>query len=232
MKAQPTIELKRKGAAVCLLAAPLLMLAGDALRYWAGARHTWLVMLKLSFAFFVGAALAAVHLTSERADRTRLVGGALAVVGCLAASGIVTANAVLGTVETAGLEESAMRLVEAAFQRDGVGGYIFLYPLPGLAFPAGFLVLSYALLRARVVAPPAAVALALGALLFPVGRIGGFEWAVIGSGVGMSVGLGLVALRVLGMSTDEWARLPETGETGAARASRAASSLGTEAAAG
>jgi hypothetical protein len=56
MKAQPAIGLRRKGAAVCLLAAPLLMLAGDALRLWAGAQHTGLVLFKLSFALFVGAA--------------------------------------------------------------------------------------------------------------------------------------------------------------------------------
>ncbi|HEX8352452.1 MAG TPA: hypothetical protein VF611_06130 [Pyrinomonadaceae bacterium] len=221
MKAQTATEWRRKGAAACLLAAPLLMLAGDALRYWAGAHHSWLVMSKLAFALFVGAALAVVHLVSERADRAGLAGGALAIVGCLAGSGILTANAVLGSVETSGLEEPAMRAVEAAFRRDGVGGYIIFYPLPGLAFPLGFLVLSYALLRARVVSPAAAGALALGALLFPVGRIGRVEWAVLGSGLGMSLGMALIALRVLGMRAGEWGRLRELDETPAALGSQA-----------
>jgi hypothetical protein len=221
MKAQPAIELRRKGAAVCLLAAPLLMLAGDVLRYWTGAHRAWLVMVKFSFALFVGAALAVVHLTRNRADRTGLAGGALAVVGCLAGSGIVTANAIYGSINGAGLEETAMRAIEAALRADGIYSYLFLYPLPGLAFPVGFLVLSYALVRAQVVAAAAVGALALGALLFPVGRIGGFEWAVMGSGFGMSVGLTLVALRVLGMSAGEWGRAGEVGGTGAAQASRA-----------
>lgn len=207
MRAQPAIELRRAGAAECLLAAPLLMLAGDALRICAGAQHTWLVTFKLAFAFFVGAALAVVRLTSERADRVGLVGAALAVVGCLAGSGIVTANAVLAPVEAAGLDAAATQAIEAAMKTSGVGGYVLLYPLPGLAFPIGFLVLAYALLRARVVPAPAALALALGALLFPVGRIGGFDWAVIGSGVGMLVGLGMTALRVLGTGAGEWARV-------------------------
>ena len=206
MKAQPAIELRRAGAAACLLGAPLLMLAGDALRVWAGAQHAWLVMFKLSFPLFVGAALAVVRLTSERADRAGLVGAALAVVGCLAGSGIVTANAVLAPVETAGLDATATQAIEAAMRASGVGGYVLLYPLPGLAFPVGFLVLAYALMRARVVSGAAAAALMLGALLFPVGRIGGFDWAVIGSGVGMSLGLGMTALRVLGTSAGEWAR--------------------------
>jgi hypothetical protein len=216
MRPQPATELRRKGAAACLLAAPLLMLAGDALRLYGGTRRAWLVMFKLSFALFVGAALACVHLTSERADRAGLVGGALAVVGCLAGSGILTANAIYGSIVGAGLEETAMRAVEAAFLRDGLFGYVILYPLPGLAFPAGFLVLSYALRRARVVTPVAAAALALGALLFPVGRIGDVEWAVLGSGVGMSLGMALIALRVLGTKAGEWGRLREVGDTPAA----------------
>jgi hypothetical protein len=206
MRAQPATELRRAGAAACLLAAPLLMLAGDVLRVAGGAHLAWLVMFKLAFALFVGAALAVAHLTSERADRTGLVGAALAVVGCLAGSGIVTANAVLAPIETAGLDAAATQAIEAAFKASSAGGYVVLYPLPGLAFPVGFLVLACALLRARVVSPVAAAALALGALLFPVGRIGGFDWAVIGSGVGMSLGLGTTALRVLGKSAGEWAR--------------------------
>lgn len=206
MRGQPATGLRRVGAAACLLAAPLLMLAGDVLRVLGGAPRAWLVMAKLAFALFVGAALAVVRLTSERADRAGLVGGALAVVGCLAGSGILTANAVLGSIDTAGLDAAATGAIEAALRTSGVGGFVLFYPLPGLAFPVGFLVLSYALLRARAVSPVAAAALALGALLFPVGRIGGLDWAVIASGVGMSVGLGLVALRVTGTSAGEWAR--------------------------
>ncbi|MET0625874.1 MAG: hypothetical protein ABW250_23270 [Pyrinomonadaceae bacterium] len=205
MRAQPATDLRRAGATACLLAAPLLMLAGDVLRLWVGEQRTSLVTFKLAFALFVGAALAIVRLTSERADRVGLVGGALVVVGCLGGSGILTASAVFGAIDAAGLDAAATGAVEAAMRTSGVGGFILLYPLPGLAFPVGFLVLSYALLRARVVSPAAAATLALGALLFPVGRIGGFAWAVIGSGVGMSVGLGLVALRVLGTSAGEWA---------------------------
>ncbi|HEX8560670.1 MAG TPA: hypothetical protein VF668_21430 [Pyrinomonadaceae bacterium] len=218
MNTQTANELRRKGAAFCLLAAPLLMLAGDALRLWAGARHTWLVTFKLAFALFVGAALALVRLSGERAERAALLGGALAVVGCLAGVGIVTAGAVLDSLETAGLDEHATRAVEAAFARDGVGGYILLYPLPGLAFPLGFLVLAYALRRARAATTAAAALIAAGALLFPVGRIGGFGWAVIGSGLAMTLGLGHVALGVLRAGAAGRRRLPEPAEAHAASA--------------
>ena len=215
MRGHTTNEVKRKGAAVCLLAAPLLMLAGDALHVWAGMRGTWLVMFKLSFAFFVGAALAVARMSEERAGGAALAGAALAVVGCLAGAAIVTANAVLASAESAGLDAAAERAIDAAFARDGIGGYLFLYPLPGLAFPAGFLVLAYALWRARVVSPAAAAALAAGALLFPVGRIAGIEWAVLASGVGMTLGLGAAALRALSLSADGRQRLPEASEAAA-----------------
>ncbi|HEX7316816.1 MAG TPA: hypothetical protein VF297_23140 [Pyrinomonadaceae bacterium] len=197
MKAETAAEVRRRGAVVCLFVAPALMLAGDALHYWAGARHAWLVMFKLSFALFVGAALALVGLTRGRADGAGLVGGTLAVVGCLAGSGILTANAIFQTLEGAGLNAAAEQAIEAAMMKSGVGAYVLLYPLPGLAFPAGFLVLAYALWRARAASLVAAPLVALGALLFPVGRIGGFQWAVIGSGLALTLGMALAAVRLL-----------------------------------
>jgi hypothetical protein len=200
MKAETADDIRRRGAALCLLAAPALMLAGDALRYWAGMEWAWLVMFKLAFALFVGAALGLVSLTRGRADGAGLVGGALAVVGCLAGSGILTANAVLGPVEGAALDEAARQTLTAAFTESGAGAYVIFYPLPALAFPAGFLVLAYALLRSRVVSPAAALLVALGAVLFPVGRIGHVEAAVMGSGLAFTLGMALTAFRLPGLS--------------------------------
>lgn len=213
MKAETADEIRRRGAAVCLFAAPALMLAGDALHYWAGARHAWLVMFKLSFAPFVGAALGLVALTRGRADGAGLLGGALAVVGCLAGSGIVTANAVLQSFDAAALGVEAERAVEAAMMKSNVGAYILLFPLPGLAFPAGFLVLAYALLRSRAASAAAALLVALGALLFPVGRIAGIEAAVIGSGLAFTLGMSLAALRLLGLRASERTRAGEADAT-------------------
>src|ERR687893_3141437 len=94
-------ERRRKIGGVCLLAAPLILLAGDWMRAGAGLRYESLVLMKLSLAFFVGAVLALVHLLRERADLTGLAGGALAVVGCMAASGIVTAAMIRLSLESA-----------------------------------------------------------------------------------------------------------------------------------
>jgi hypothetical protein len=211
MKAETAADIKRRGAALCLFAAPALMLAGDALRFWAGAQRAWLVMLKLSFALFAGAALGVVGLTKGRADGAGLLGGALAVAGCMAGSGIVTASAIFQSFDAAALGDEAGRAFAAAMASGGVWEFIILYPLPGLAFPLGFIVLAYALLRARVVSPASAVLVALGALLFPVGRISGVEAAVMASGLCFTLGMSLVALRLLGLSTAEWLRPNDAG---------------------
>lgn len=204
MKAETADGIRRRGAAACLLAAPALLLAGDALRYWPDAERAGLVISKLSVALFVGAALGVVGLTRGRADGAGLLGGALAVVGCLAGSGIVTAGAIIQSLNDAALGEAAEQAVRASMLKSGVFGYIFLYPLPGLAFPVGFIVLAYALWRSRAASTAAALLVALGALLFPVGRIGNVEAAVFGSGLAFTLGMALVALRLLGRNGLEY----------------------------
>src|ERR1044072_1609256 len=206
MREQPAAEIRRRGAALGIFAAPVLMLAGDALRYWAGAQRTWFVMLKLALALFVGATLGVVALTRGRADGAGLLGGALAVVGCLAGACIVTANDIFQSFNAAGLDEATTRAAQTAMMSGDMRAHLFLYPLPGLAFPVGFLVLAYALVRARAASTTAALLVALGAILFPVGRIGGIEAAIMGSGLAFTLGMTPVALRLLGLSTGEWLR--------------------------
>jgi hypothetical protein len=204
MKTVTPDERRRRIGGVCLLAAPVVLLAADVMRAGAGLRHEWPIPAKLSFALFVPAILALVHLLRERADRTGLLGGGLALVGCLAGASIVTATKIMTSLEDASLGEPATRAVEAAMLAGGVPQYLFLYPLPGLAFPAGLLVLSFGLLRAGVVPAPAAVLLALGAVLFPVGRIGGIEAAVLASSVALTASMGWIGWRVLNRATPDW----------------------------
>lgn len=208
MKSSPATDLRRKIAGICLIAAPALMLAGDALNIGADMTYAWLVMSKLAFALFVPALLALVHLLRERADRTGMLGGGLAVVGCLAASGILTASMIGWSIETAKLDGQMMSGIEEAMRKNGVAPYVFMYPLPGLGFPVGLLILSYGLLRTRVAPWVVVVMLALGAILFPVGRIGGVAAAVLGSGVALSAALGLIGWRVLNWTAAEWEHVP------------------------
>ena len=197
-------ERRRKIGGVCLLAAPLILLAGDWMRAGAGLRYESLVLMKLSFAVFAAAVLALIHMLRERADRTGLFGGALALVGCVSASGIVTAAMIGWSIESAALGEPVGRAVEGAMQAGGVPTFLFLFPLPGLAFPAGLLVLSAGLLRAKAAPVPAALLLALGALLFPFGRIPGIESVVLVSSVALAASLGWIGWRTLRREAPGW----------------------------
>jgi hypothetical protein len=109
-----------------------------------------------------------------------------------------------GTLEAAALGGPTMRAVEDAMARGGVPQFLFLFPLPGLAFPVGLLILSAALLWARVVPAPAAILLALGAVLFPVGRIGGIEAAMLASSAAIAASMGWTGWRVLNRAAAAW----------------------------
>jgi len=207
-------ERRRKIGGACLVAAPLILLAGDAMRAGAGLRYESLVMMKLSFAVFVGAFLALVHLLRERADRTGLAGGALAIVGCLSGSGIVTATMIRGSLEAAALGEPVSRAIENAMREGGVPSFLFMFPLPGLAFPAGLLVLSAGLLRAKAAPAPAALLLALSGVLFPVGRIPGIEPAILASGVALSASMGWIGWRILTRTAPGWEQTRTAGALG------------------
>jgi hypothetical protein len=198
MTRQPQNDRRRIIAGVSLIAAPLLLLAGDLAEIGAGSTAAWYVMGKLAFAVFVPAILAIVHLLRARADRTGLAGGGLAIVGSMAGASIFTVAMVDRAMGGAAIDESAARAVEQSLVDGRVFEYVIMYPLPGLAFPIGLLVLSVGLLRAKVVSPAAAVLLALGAILFPVGRIGDVAAAVVGSGAALTAGMGSIGLRVLG----------------------------------
>ena len=207
-------ERRRKIGGVCLVVAPLLLLAGDAARAGAGMRYESLVMMKLSFAIFVGAVLALVHLLRERSDRTGLWGGALALVGCVSASGIVTAAMIGVSLRSAALGEPTLRVVDEAMRAGGVPTFLFLFPLPGLAFPAGLLVLSIGLLRARVAPAPAAVLLAVGAVIFPVGRIPGIEPLMLASSAALSASMGWIGWRTLKRAAPGWEQTRPVGGLG------------------
>ncbi|HEX5707317.1 MAG TPA: hypothetical protein VFX96_08475 [Pyrinomonadaceae bacterium] len=199
--------LRKQIAGISLIAAPLLMLACD-IANRAGLGAHFVTLMKLSFVFFVGSILALVHLLRERTDGLGLVGGGMALIGCLSGSAIVTMYLWEWSFTTAGVDAATTQTVENALRTTGVPMMVVMYPLPGLFFPLGLLILSVGLLRARVVPAWAAALLALGAILFPVGRIPRIWAASMASDVALLVSLGAIGLRVLRWTTDEWLHVP------------------------
>lgn len=217
MNTSPTNNLRKNIAGVCLVAAPLVLLAGDAAArlgtQWSFA-HVFTA--KLAFALFAPALLALMHLLRERADKTGLAGGGLALMGLLSGSAIVTFWHTVRALSSLDFNESAVAAMGSAMENE-VFGLTFLYPLAGVFFPLGLLVLSVGLFRARVAAPHVAAMLAVGAILFPVGRIGGSWAAIFASDIFLTAALGLIGWRILKWTTSEWERVPASGAETAAR---------------
>jgi len=196
MNTAPAANLRRRAAGVSLVAAPALLLTSSVLRFVFGLSFEWYLTMKLSFFFFAVAALGLVHLLRGRADGSGHVGGAMALAGCLSGASIVTMayifEAFEGRVPPEQLTSLYVTLVNS--------------PLPGLLFPVGLLILAVALFRKQAVATWAGLLLAAGAVLFPVGRVPGFVWAIFACDVLLTVSMGYIGWRLLTMTPAEWER--------------------------
>jgi hypothetical protein len=186
---------RRTLAALGMILAPAVMLANDLYRLAGGEENVfaWSLFLQLSMTLFLLAILGMVAELRPVADRTGLVGGLLAgfgaTIGAVMQGFFRTADAAMGAVDEAGAEA----ILAAVTGRD----FLFSTRVPGITFPIGFLVLAGALVVTRRVPVLLGALVAVGAALFPVGRIAGLEWAVMASGVAFTLGLGWMAVRTV-----------------------------------
>ncbi len=173
-----------------LVAAPLLMLLADGLALPSAGGVTLVsVVLWLSFYVFIGAAIGVVGPAGH--TPTALTGASLAVFGCL----------IGGTIM--GLER-----MHASMLRHGVAtdqawaimsdpAVLLTSRAPGLTFPVGLLLLTVALYRVGVLAPAMATLLAVGVVLFPIGRIRAQPAVNVIGDTLMLIVLGVLGLQVL-----------------------------------
>jgi hypothetical protein len=177
---------RRRIGGACLVLAPLVMLVADTIGVLGGdgAFWVWSVGMWISLLLFLAAILEVVHQLAHRADRFGLAFGALAIVG------LFTAATMQGVFRVQYVLEE---------QAAGMGDIPIIMATsiaPGILFPLSLLVLAIGLGRSRVLGWGAAIALALGAILFPVGRfiIGDLRISVASDAL-MLVGLLPLALR-------------------------------------
>lgn len=198
--------MRRRAAGVSLIAAPLLLLASSVYRFGLGRNFEWYATMKLSFFFFIVAALGLAHLLRGRADGSGLVGAALAIAGAVSGASLTTAVLLLSAVQDSGLDAAALQTVERALNQFGGYRAVVLCPLPGPLFPVGLLILAVALWRKRVVPAWAALTLAAGAVFFPAGRAAGVAWAFWVCDALLTLSMSYIGWRVLKMSDAEWER--------------------------
>ncbi len=166
----PTAGVRRRIAAVGLVLGPSLFTAGELLHHQTEALPLLAAGTSLlGLYLWIAGILGLVHLLRPDADVFGLVGGATALLGIVAVSNIMLVQLVLAILER---EVGAYpEAVEQVFRR--VLGVSYLF---GPTLPAGLFLLACGLLRTRAFPAWITLALLLGALTFPAGRVGGLPW--------------------------------------------------------
>ena len=178
--------------------APLLMLAADLLQI-GGLKFEFTIVLWLAFVFFVPAILGLTYLIARSGSRLAISGGALAYFGAMAGASMQVLFRVWAVLEEKGSPQTIRLLQEST-------KLIATTQMIGLPFPIGLLILAFYLWRNRIVSTLVALVFAAGAILFPVGRIGGFWWAFIGSDILLIIAFGLIGRRLLSADIDSFER--------------------------
>lgn len=162
--------MRRRIAATGLILGPALFSAGELLHHQAEALPLLAAGTSLlGLYFWIAGILGLVHLLRPDADALGLVGGAIALLGIVAVSNIILVQLVLAILDReVGLYPEA---VEQVLRRVLLVSYLF-----GPTLPAGLFLLACGLLRSRVFPVWITLALLLGALAFPAGRVGRLPW--------------------------------------------------------
>lgn len=188
----------RHPATLALVAAPLLLTAGDTVGVL--TKHEtipWTLLLFLSFCAFVPAIFALAHLVRTRAPRAGLLLGAVAFMGAMFGAAMQAFFRTGIALQRASDPAQTAALTAAAERAWAPPSLFFMTTVaPGLFFPLGMLMLGVALAVGRQVPRGAALLLCLGALLFPVGHAVGIPAALIGGDLVLLAALGWIAAEV------------------------------------
>jgi hypothetical protein len=130
----------------------------------------------LHMAMLVGAVFGITQLLRSKADRLGLLGGAITIMGWAVGVRILA----LGQLESllasgvTGLPQDTLTKMFAA------APIVWTSIVPiGLLFPIGLITLGATLVAVHPIPRPIGALLVLGGILFPLGRIGQFPWALV-----------------------------------------------------
>ncbi len=206
------IRFRRLAAGVCLIAAPIVYVAGivadPALRQGGGdttgvyGRHLEQVsvsaaVLHWSWVLLVPGIIGMIHLARRRGVLLGHLAGGLALLGVVNFSALMLGDYFYARLERSLPPAQGAALADEAFADPGV---VFGFQLPGFAGIIGLLVLGLVLAYDRKApwwAPFAMVAGIFGTPVFPVGTVVG--------GLLYLAGAGVIGLRIIRMSDAVWA---------------------------
>ena len=187
---------------VCALLAPIVLITGDLLMFSAGMMFEWTIVLWLAFVLFIPAVFGLTFILFTNGSRLALVGGISTFFGLMAGASMQVLFRVYAILIERGAEQT-VELLRGTFK------LVAATQMIGLFFPLGLILLAISLYRNKIFNPATPFLLALAAILFPVGRIGGFTLAVFGSGILLIATFALFGWQIL-TATDELQQPSET----------------------
>lgn len=145
-------------------------------------------------ALMIGAVLGITQLLRRRADRAGLIGATLALMGWVIGSRIMVIGQLQALLAN-GVPGVPPDSLQKMFQHAPI---VFISIIPvGLLFPIGLIVLGITMAVARPIHPGIGVLLAIGGVLFPIGRAVGQEWAVVSCDVVLAATFALIGWQIL-----------------------------------
>ena len=165
-------RLQEKVAGVCLIAAPLLWAPTTIFEYSSKGMLFWAGFLGLViYILFIPGLLGIARLLRQPAPRLSVVVGLLIAAGCVAGAAFHTDLLHEWAARTAGTPKAMM----AAIMEVTEGRVFPVLVIFSIQFPISLLTLSVGLFRTRTAPTWVAMLLAIGAVVFPVGHIGGIQ---------------------------------------------------------
>lgn len=190
---------RRRLSAFCCLALGLFFLTNPITRFCVGGATSTGQIAAIGFvaplhmALMVGSLLGITQLLRHRADRAGLIGATLVLFGWTVSTRIMVIGQ-LDALLTKGVPGVPANALQKIFQHAPlVFGSIF--PI-GLLFPIGLIVLGLTMAIARPIHRGAGVLMAMSGVLFPLGRIGGYEWAVVSSDLALAATFALTGWQI------------------------------------
>jgi hypothetical protein len=231
MQVSDAHHFRKMVAGMCMVAAPALVLASTIvspklssdgstqLRYAAGHLDRWYIAQVIALAGFVllvPAILGLMHMLRERQVAFGHLGGALAIIGVMAATALTGAAMVFWQMAEPGRNVAQMgRLADDFFGTTGIIVPLFIGSI-GIAL--GFIALAYGLFRARAVHWLSALLMAAGAVAIIVGfGPAASNVVAIAGAAALTIGIGSIGWTVLAEPDAAWEHTPEFRGFGGAR---------------
>ena len=222
MQVSDAHHFRKMVAGACMVVAPALVLASaivspklssdgsTQLGYAAAHLDRWYITQVIALAslvLLVPAILGLMHMLRERQVAMGHVGGALAIIGVMAATAVTGAAMVIW--QMAEPTRNALQMGRLADDFVGTTGIVVPLFIPTIGVALGFIALAWGLFRARAVHALSAVLMAAGtiALNLGLGPVASNALTIAGAAA-FTIGLGAIGWTVLTETDEAWEHTP------------------------